>query len=115
MKRDDIIGILVGVSLIGHIIGYFFWQYVKIINLYYVSMYFMMMNIGLALMLSLHGVLMRYVSVAMFSFGGGFLYMEFAGDPQNWTNVNILTFMFIGINSLLISRYIEKYKEKHHG
>lgn len=70
---------------------------------------------GLAFMLSLNGRFMRYVSVAMFSFGGGFLYMEFAGDPAHWTNTNIATFVFIGVNSLLISRYIEKFKEKHNG
>ena len=75
----------------------------------------MMMNVGLVLMLSLSGNIMRYISVAMFVFGGGFLYKEFAGDPQDWTNTNIATFIFIGINSLLISRYIEKYKIKHHG
>lgn len=67
----------------------------------------MMMNIGLVLMMSLHGVFGRYVSVAMFTFGGGFLYMELAGDPQNWTNINIASFCFIGVNSLLISRWIE--------
>lgn len=75
----------------------------------------MMMNVGLALMLSLEGVFMKYVSVAMFSFGGGFLYMEFAGNPQDWTSTNIWTFAFIGVNSLLISRWIEKYKEKYNG
>lgn len=115
MTKDAIISLLVGISLIGHIFGYFFWQYVKVINLYYVSVYFMMMNLGLVLMLSLNGRFMKYVSVAMFSFGGGFLYMEFAGDPQNWTYTNLATFIFIGVNSLLISRWIEKYKEKYHG
>lgn len=58
---------------------------------------------------------MKYVSVAMFCFGGQFLYMEFAGDPQNWTKTNIWTFVLIGINGFLFSYLIDKYKLKYHG
>lgn len=111
-KRDDIIAGLVCISMILHVVGYFFWQYITIVNLYYVSIYFLIMNVGLAFMLTLDGRFWRYVSIGMFSLGGGFLYMEFAGDPQHWTNVDIATFTFIGVNSLLLSRWIEKQKEK---
>lgn len=104
---------LIFVSLVFHLFGYFFWQQVTIINLYYVSVYFMMMNLGLCLVLCNSSRFLHYISTAIFSLGGGFLYMEFSGDPSNWTNVNIITFIFIGANSLLISRYIETKKIKN--
>jgi len=112
-KVENIQSALIFISLVFHLFGYFFWQQIKIINLYYVSVYFMMMNLGLCLVLCNSSRFLHYISTAIFSFGGGFLYMEFAGDPSNWTNVNILTFTFIGANSLLISRYIETKKIKN--
>ena len=113
MKREDITALLVGLGLVSHIAGYFFWPLVKAINLYYVSIYFMMINIGIAFMLVFNGGLMRWVNVGLFSFGGGFLYIEFAGNPQDWTGINLATFTFICTNSFLVSHHIDKYKHKH--
>ena len=111
-QNENIIGILLGISLFLHLVGYFFWPLVKWVNIYYVSIYFLMLNVGLALMMVAVGKVMKYVSMGMFTFGGQFLFMEFAGDPQDWTNVDLLTLLFICANSLLVSFLIDKYKKQ---
>ncbi len=112
-RTENIVGAFVAFGLISHIVGYFFWPLIKWVNIYYISIYFLMMNCGLMFMLISKGIIMKYVSTGMFAIGGQFLYMEVAGDPQNWTTVNIWTLGFIFANSLLISYFINRYKKNH--
>ena len=112
-RQENIMGALVGFALVAHVFSYFLWSYVKVVNIYYVSMYFLLLNLGGMLMLINRGaIVVRYLGVGMFTFGGTFLYMEFAGDPQDWTKTNVITFVFIAINSLLFDTWIERYKKR---
>ena len=110
-RTETILGWLIGIGLLLHIAGYFFWSFIKVINLYYVSVYFMMMNCGLAFMAVANTKIFKFVSVGMFCFGGQFLFMEFAGKPDDWTRVDLWTFALIGINGFLGSYLIDKYKK----
>ena len=111
-RTENIAGIFVGISLISHVIGYFFWPDIKFVNIYYVSLYFMTTMSGLMFMIISMGVVMKYVSTAMFASGSQFLYMEFAGNPQNWTRTNILTLAFILVNSLLLHYFLDTRKKR---
>ena len=111
-RTENIVGTFVGIALAAHIIGYFFWSLITFMNIYYVSFYFMMLMSGLMFMIISRGIVMKYVSLGMFSLGSQFLFMEFAGDPQNWTQANIWTLVFIFVNSLLLNFFLDKYKKR---
>jgi len=72
----------------------------------------MMLNCGMVFMFIANTKMFKFISIGMFCFGGQFLFMEFAGDPQDWTRTNLWTFGFICVNGFLGSYLIEKYKKR---
>ena len=112
-RLENISGWLLGIGLIGHICGYFLWSFITIINIYYVSLYFLLVNCGLVAMVLGRGKIMKVVSVALFSFAGQFLIMEFMGNPQDWSNRDLV---ILGMNfgsAMIISSLISNYKKKY--
>ena len=111
-RTENIAALFSGIGLFSHVLAYFFWSMIKLVNIYYVTVYFLMLMNGLALMIIARGKVMKYVSMGMFALGSHFIYMEFAGDPQDWKPINIITLVFIFANSMLISYLLERYKKR---
>ena len=114
-KDEDIAAMLVFIAFISHILSYFFWQYVKSVNIFYVTIYFNMFVDGFVFMMVTRGKLFKLIAGLMFWGGSHLTYMEFYRDPQHWTVLDIVVFGIAGINSIIISEIMDKLKNKRNG
>lgn len=113
--KEDISATLVGLAFVTHIFSYFFWQYIRVINIYYATIYFNMFVDGFVFMMLMRGKIWKVVSTLMFWGGSHLLYMELSRNPMNWTDLDLVVFGIAGINSIMISNFFDnvKYKKRH--
>ena len=111
-SKNDLAAGLVFFSFLSHIFGYFFWQEIKIVNIFYVTIYFNMFVHGFVFMMLMNGQVWRVVSTLMFWVGSQLLYMELWRNPMDWTNTDVWVLIFTGINAVLISFLMDKLKHR---
>lgn len=80
-------------------------------SIYFISMLNIGMMSGLILMLVCRTNLVHFLGTGMFCIFSWMLSLEFFGDPTDWTNWNIATFVIDGIASIFISLKLKKYKQ----
>ena len=114
-EHENILASAVFMSFILHMVSYFFWSYVTVVNIYYVTVYFSMFCNGFAFMVVSRTKWFKVVANLMFFLGSYFLYMEFKRDPSDWTFYDIGAFLLLGATSLLMSFIIEKIKKNRYG
>ena len=111
-SKNDWAAGLVFFSFVSHLFSYFFWQEVKVLNIFYVTIYFNMFVHGFVFMMLMSGQFWKVVSTLMFWVGSQLLYMEIWRNPMDWTNADIWVLISTGINAILISFLMDKLKHK---
>lgn len=79
--------------------------------IYYISLLNVAMVAGLVIMLASRSNLLHFIGTGMFCIFSWIMSLEFIGDPTEWTNWNIATFVIDGIASIFISLKLKKFKE----
>ena len=79
--------------------------------IYYISLLNVAMVSGLVLMLVSRANLLHFIGTGMFCIFSWIMSLEFIGDPTEWTNWNIATFVIDGIASIFISLKLKKFKK----
>lgn len=113
-KLENIGGAWLFLSIVCFLGSHFIWGMFPdnmVTTIYYVSFLNVSMVSGLILMLVSRGNMLHFVGTGMFCIFSWMLSLEFFGDPTEWTNWNIATFVIDGIASIFISLKLKKYKQ----
>lgn len=79
--------------------------------IYYISLLNVAMVSGLVIMLVSRNNMLHFAGTGMFCIFSWIMSLEFIGDPTEWTNWNIATFVVDGAASIFISLKLKKFKE----
>jgi len=101
------------IGLIMHYyLGYFLWDKISFINLYYISFYFCMDLWGfIVFMLATKSALLKGAGGLGMVLGSYFMYMEFH-DPMNWQERDYTMLVMVGMNCAFIWFITENIKFK---
>ncbi|MES2382415.1 MAG: hypothetical protein V4538_15315 [Bacteroidota bacterium] len=111
--QETILGWVVFVGLISHFgLGYFFWDVIKVVNIYYVSIYFMVDVMGFVIYLtSRESKMLKGMGALGMVLGTFYLYREF-NNPMYWTERNFITLGLVLSNTFFIWYFTDKIKNK---
>ena len=113
-KLENIGGAWLFLSIMCFLVSHFIWGIFpdKLVEtIYYVSFLNVAMVSGLIIMFVSKGNMLHFVGTGMFCIFSWMLSLEFFGDPTEWTNWNIATFVIDGIASIFISLKLKKFKK----
>ena len=114
-KGEEISATFLFISILIHLVSYFFWREIPIKNVYYITAYFVVTNAGLVLLMISRHFALTAVGTLMVCVGSWFVLMELYGKPMEWTDWNRGTLFLDGLASIFIAAMIEKHKKKANG
>ena len=100
--------LLMALSL--HIYAYVYWRDWKLVNIYYVTLYFLFYIFSLTLYIIASNKWLKLVSTLTLTISGYCLYLEFTGDPSNWTWQNMASGFLSILTSAVTILIIKKLK-----
>ena len=102
-KTQDRLAAVMFVGLIAHYyFGYFLWDKISFINLYYMSLYFCMDLFGFVVfMLATKSDFLKATGAAGMLMGSYFMYMEFH-NPMMWEERDYTMLMMVAMNCCFI-------------
>lgn len=112
-RKENILASILFIGLGLHFgVGYFFWDEIKVVNIYYVSIYFMVDVFGLVVYLLATGSLLKGIGALGMALGTFYLYKEF-NDPAYWIERDYTTMGLVFANMAFIWYYTDKVKNKN--
>ena len=111
-KKENILAFIIFMGLAMHFgVGYFFWDEIKFVNLYYVSVYFLADACGLVIYIIAHSSWLKGAGAVAMGLGTFYLYKEF-NDPTYWVERDYITLGLVLVNMLFIWLFADKIKNK---
>lgn len=113
-KLEKIGGVWLFLSIALFLASHFMWGTFSddiVSSIYFISGANIMMVSGLILMLVCRTNIVHFLGTGMFCIFSWMISLEFLGDPTEWNNWNIATFVIDGVASIFISLKLKKYKQ----
>lgn len=93
-KKENILALVLFIGLIMHFgIGYFFWDVIKFVNIYYLSIYFLCDVFGFVIYLISTSKILKGIGALTMVLSLYYIYMEF-NDPSFW---NVRDYLTLGL------------------
>ncbi len=108
--RQSHLAFLLFAALGLHIYAYVYWRDWKAVNIYYVTLYFLFYIFSITLYIISSNKWLRLVSTLTLVISGYCLYLEFTGDPSNWTWQNMASGLLSILTSAVTILIIKKLK-----
>ena len=87
-QKETVLGWIIFAGLIFHyLFGYFFWDKIYNVNIYYISAYFLMDVMGLVIFIIATTKFLKGIGAAGMLFGSYYFYMEFR-NPMVWNDID---------------------------
>ncbi len=93
-------------------VGYFYWDKVKFVNIYYVSAYFLFDTLGLVIYLVAQSKVLKGIGAITMALSTYYLYMEF-NDPAYWEERDYITLGLVLVNMVFIWLFADKIKNSN--
>jgi hypothetical protein len=110
-NKEWLIAILLVAFSSTHLYSYVYWPEYKSVNIYYISLYSMFYALSTALSFLARHKALKVVVGLILSGSGYCLYLEFAGDPKDWSLAQRWIGAFVLLNGLMFTLIIEKLKK----
>lgn len=112
-RKENILTAILFIGIILHFgIGYFLWDEITVVNIYYVSVYFLGDVCGFVIFLISQGNLLKGGGMLMMGLSTYYLYMEF-NDPTYWIERDYITLGMVFANVFFIWFFTSKFKDKN--
>lgn len=112
-KKETILALVLFIGLASHfLLGYFFWDEIKIVNIYYVSIYFLCDVFGFVVYLLATSKALKGMGALGMILGTFYLYREF-NDPSLWIKRDYITLGLVFVNCFFIWLLTDKVKNKN--
>ena len=112
-KKENILAAILFIGLASHFLfGYFFWDEIKAVNIYYVSVYFLCDVFGFVVYLLANSKALKGVGALGMILGTFYLYQEF-NDPSLWVQRDYITLGLVFLNSYFIWYFTDRFKDKN--
>jgi hypothetical protein len=112
-RKENIIAGIMFIGLVSHyLFGYFFWDELTAVNIYYITVYWCMDLWGFTVYLLACGRILKGVGALGMLLGSYFFYMEF-NDPSVWAERDYLTLGLVFSNCFFIWYFTDKIKTKN--
>jgi len=108
--RQSTLAFLLLVALSLHIYAYVYWRDWKLVNIYYVTLYFLFYVFSITSYILSSSKWLRLVSTLTLTISGYCLYLEFTGDPSDWTWQNMVSGFLSILTSAVTILIIKKLK-----
>jgi len=111
-QKESILAWVMAIGFLSHyIFGYFFWDEIKVANIYYISVYFNMDILGFVVYLLAHSRILKGMGALGMILGTYYFYMEF-NDPASWILRDYLTLGLLFANCFFLWLFTDKIKNK---
>ena len=111
-RTEKILSIVLFFGLMSHFLfGYFFWDEIKMVNIYYVSIYFLTDVCSFIIYLISRTKILKGIGALGMVLSIFYIYMEFQ-DPSYWVERDYLTLALVLVNCGFVWYYTDKFKPK---
>jgi len=111
-NKESILAVVLFVGLVSHFgIGYFFWDTIKFVNIYYLSIYFLCDVFGFIIYLIATYKILKGVGALTMVLSLYYIFMEF-NNPSFWVERDYLTLGLCLTNCLFIWFFTDKVKSR---
>jgi len=111
-NKESILAVVLFVGLVSHFgIGYFFWEEIKFVNVYYLTVYFLFDVFGFVVYLLATSKALKGIGALSMVVSLYYIYMEF-NNPSFWVERDYLTLGLTLANCAFIWFFTDKFKNK---
>lgn len=112
-RKENILAVVVFIGLITHFLfGYFFWDEIKFVNIYYVSTYFLCDVLSFTVYLIATAKWLKGIGALGMVLSVFYIYMEFQ-NPTYWVQRDYLTLGLVIVNCGFIWFFTDKATHKN--